>query len=88
MRAAFYLLFLEEISSVILASLFPSQFVMLPAKTFALKKGNKIIKTKYLIATLLLMQLYLFTVILTLLQESREYCIQVGNKRKRGRAGC
>ena len=31
-RGAFHLLFLEEISSVILASLFPSQFVMLPTK--------------------------------------------------------
>lgn len=40
-RAAFYLLFLEEIYSVISASLFPSQFVMLPVKTIALKQGNR-----------------------------------------------
>jgi len=35
-RAASYLLFLEEISSAISAFLFPSQFVILPTKTFAL----------------------------------------------------
>ena len=59
-RGAFYLLSLEEISSVILASLFPSQFVMLPTKKLHFKEEKNESKN-YFIATPLLNKLYLFT---------------------------